>query len=330
MGKIIFNSFLKDIINEFVEYKKTFGYKYESGSETFKTFDNFCLKYSYDSICLPKALVEDWLVLKPGEKKANQQNKASIVRQLGKYMFIQGYDAYIVPLLPIRGEPKYMPYIFSHNEILSLISIIDNYSTHTPETLPSTRNTMKMVFRILYGCGMRVGEVLNLRIKDVDLNSGIISVIEAKNDNKRLIPMSESLRLSCVKYRNELPLQLIDNEYFFPSGGVNNKYDRSTVYYYFRNALKQMGIKHRGRGYGPRVHDLRHTFAVHSLSQLSQLGKDTNSLIVALSTYLGHKSIFETQHYLWLTPDLFKNDLTKMEKYTAFIYDEMELFNDEE
>ena len=83
--------------------------------------------------------------------------------------------------------------------------------------------------------------------------------------------------------------------------------------------LSLAGISHKGTGFGPRLHDLRVTFAVHSLRQLTEKNGDVNACLYYLSAYMGHKSLVETQGYLWLTSELFEGTCTRMEEYTSFI-----------
>ena len=90
-------------------------------------------------------------------------------------------------------------------------------------------------------------------------------------------------------------------------------------YTYFRRFLDAAGIKHKGKGFGPRMHDLRVTFAVHSLQKLSQMPGDINIHLMSLSVFMGHQSIYCTQEYLWLTGELFQDILEKMEDYTSFV-----------
>ena len=84
--------------------------------------------------------------------------------------------------------------------------------------------------------------------------------------------------------------------------------------------MKFAGIEHI-KGKGPRIHDFRHTFAVMSLTQLQKLENNVNLSLTYLSTYLGHKSLRETQKYIWLTPSLFNDIKNKMSDYSKFIID---------
>lgn len=105
----------------------------------------------------------------------------------------------------------------------------------------------------------------------------------------------------------------------------NGRVARGNVYNYFRRFLAPAGIQHKGTGFGPRLHGLRVTFAVHALLQLDSKSIDINACLYYLSVYMGHKSLHETQEYLWLTGELFHPLLDRIEAYTAFVSD---IFNE--
>ena len=162
---------------------------------------------------------------------------------------------------------------------------------------------MPEVFRLLYGCGFRVSEVLKLRVRDVDLNQGIITVRQGKFRKDRLVPPSLPLVNRLRKYAAHFEKRPPDAIFFpGPNGGPFSLY---TVYGLFRQLLLQCGISHGGRGKGPRIHDARHQFAVQSLRRWYQAGEDLDAKLPLLATYLGHVNLSGTQHYLHLTAELF-------------------------
>ena len=160
------------------------------------------------------------------------------------------------------------------------------------------------MLRVLYGCGLRIGEVINLRIADVDFKAGTIQINNSKKDKSRKIPMSNTLCHTCMEYSKQVHKGCSPNEYFFTN--VNNRqYTNNRFYKSYKKLLWDIGISHGGRGKGSRIHDLRHTFAVHSLKQMIESELDLNVALPYLSTYLRHNSLNETQYYLRLTVDLF-------------------------
>ncbi len=155
-----------------------------------------------------------------------------------------------------------------------------------------------------YTCGLRVSEALHLKVADVDLDAGVLAIYGAKGDKERLVGISDSM-LTCMKsYRSNPLVANAKSIYFFPApdGGF---YDTSTIYDIFRKCLFDAGIPHRGRGKGPRLHDLRHSFAVHILNKWSSEGKDIYTCLPILRTALGHDRITTTEKYLRLVPEAY-------------------------
>lgn len=160
--------------------------------------------------------------------------------------------------------------------------------------LVDTAAQIPAVIRLLYCCGFRIGEVLRLRVKDVDLDTGIITVHNGKGGKDRLVPVHNSV----IEYLRSYSAQLPDErEWFFPS--ACGHYSIKTIYDNFRELLFACNIPHTGNG--PRVHDFRHTFAVHTLEKQLSDGYDPMVIVPRLAAYLGHKSYRETCWYIHLT-----------------------------
>ena len=155
----------------------------------------------------------------------------------------------------------------------------------------------------LYGCGFRVREVLKLRVRDVDLNQGIITVRQGKFRKDRLVPpalrLVNRLRKYAARFENRPP-----DAIFFP-GPRGGPFSLRTVYTLFRKLLLKYGIPHGGRGKGPRIHDARHRFAMCALRRWYRDGADLDAKLPLLATYLGHRNLSGTQRYLHLTAELF-------------------------
>ncbi|HCT63854.1 MAG TPA: integrase, partial [Lachnospiraceae bacterium] len=214
-----------------------------------------------------------------------------------------GYEAYI-PSTDMLGGTKtnFVPYIFNTDELSSFFKEADTIKQQKQS--PKKHIIVPLLFRILYGCGLRLSEALNLRIKDVDVETGVLTIFYAKFNHQRLVPMSDSLTKRCKSYLNTVHIASKPDDIFLPSTG-KNVYAQSLIYREFRKLLWKAGISHGGKGNGPRIHDFRHTFAVHCLKQWVLNGVDVAATLPILSAYLGHANLQGTQHYLRLTADLF-------------------------
>ena len=184
---------------------------------------------------------------------------------------------------------------------------------------------MPVLFRLIYTCGLRASEALRLKVSDVDLDMGMMTILGAKGDKDRMVGISDSMLEYMRNYRANPLVAGFSSNYFFPApdGGF---YDASTIYAYFRDYLFTAGIPHRGRGKGPRLHDLRHSFAVHVLNKWSSEGKDMYTCLPILRVYLGHSRLTATEKYLRLIPDAY-GELTspfkdRFQKITEALSDE--------
>lgn len=155
---------------------------------------------------------------------------------------------------------------------------------------------------MLYGCGLRVSEALCLKCEHVDLDNGILIIMNGKNNVSRLVPVSESLRWYLTMYDSKV--ERAENPYFFPALR-NERYSPTTILNQFRRLQEKVGIPRLRNGQYPRIHDLRHTFSVHALEQMIHRGMDPYTSLPILSTYLGHKGIESTEKYLRLTKQYF-------------------------
>ena len=322
-----FKSYLASQITSFIEYKVNIsGCVPESFMPVMKRFDTHCCSYPEKELCLKQETVMSFLP-KTGIKNKTVMCLSSALRSFANYLVVvlQLSDIYVVPKKLIKRQCKtFIPYVFTEDEIIALLEAANAYEHKRKCTkTPNMVNCMPCIFTMLYCTGMRVSEISNLKLEEVDLTTRLIHINTAKNNNRRIVTISQSLAKSCKEYIEKSQNFTKSGVYFFDSGSSRNdgKVSTDLIYRYFRRFLLQVGIEHKGRGKGPRLHDIRVTFACHSLKQLSRLPGDINSHLFALSTFMGHKSIYETQDYLWLTKDLFEDTLIKMEEHTSFVTD---------
>ena len=320
-----YQSKLTDTFIQFIEYKKSTGRKEKLYAIVLKTFDSFCLSRHPLAETLRKDPVDDFLQVTDSRKISSIYTYASVIRELGRFIqYIQGNkDAYITKAGGSR-KSTYTPYIFSKAQISMLLKKASGFISCNDRINPNMRNAVSCLYAMLYCTGVRVSEALALTTADVSLDECTILVSESKGGRQRLLPISESLAEKCREYSTKR--RGIHNDYFFDSGSNlhGGHINISDAYRFFRILLSDAGIPHRGRGEGPRLHDLRDTFAVHSLQRLIELGGDVNTGLEYLSLYLGHKSIYETQDYLWMTEELAEDMLCKVSEDAAILSQEFQ------
>jgi integrase len=307
-----FGSRLASHLAAFVAEKRLTGYRYRTGAVYLRDLDRFLAasRPEAETEGLGRELVELWTAKRPNESDNTHFNRVCIIRQVAVYLNRVGIAAYILPRN--TGKPSrfgFIPRIFTHAEVERLFDLLDRLPRDS--NTPLRHVVLPELFRTLYGCGLRVGEALGLTVGTVDLNQGVILVRHAKGDIERLVPVSPSLLQRLRIYGQRLGQRPLDAQ-FFP-GGRGKRLTHAVVYKTFRTVLWQMRIPHVGRGHGPRIHDLRHTFAVHRLLQWYQEGADLAAMLPLLSAYLGHQGMGGTQRYLHLVPDLFPEVVRRLE-----------------
>ena len=311
-----FESVLAPLLEGHLKEKRAGGYRYYSEVHYLKDLDRFLIQEAHNSRELPKELVERLIAKRSSESPKTYSNRITIIRQFVEYLLRLGISAYIPPaiLAPI-WQDTFVPHIFTVEEIRRFLSEVDNLC---PEPRSPLRHIiMPEIFHLLYFCGLRVSEVRKLKVKDVDLASGVLTIRNTKFGKDRLVPMADSIVNRLRIYAERLGVRNMES-YLFPSrdGGYIS---HSVFYQLFRIILKRIGIEHGGRGYGPRLHDLRHTFAVHRLIGWYQKGENLNAKLPLLATYLGHQGMNGTQRYLHLVPELFPEVTETLENYVGHV-----------
>jgi integrase len=235
-----------------------------------------------------------------------------------RYATSRGFvDVAPLPATLPKRPPPFVPYIYSHEELRRLLDATLTYQRHRSSMDPVTVRTIVL---LLYGTGLRIREAVALNQADVDLGDSLLSVRQTKFYKSRLVPFSPQLGRVLAQYATRQPATTpAPGEaapFFTMRGGARvNQY---TLENCFRRVREKAGI-HRDDGarYQPRLHDLRHTFAVHRLTSWYREGADVQKLLPQLSVYLGHVHLAATQVYLSMTPELLAEANARFERYVG-------------
>ena len=304
-----FQSVLAPLMDRFLQEKRACGYAYHEPFRILHRLDDFLVQQGLETLELPRGQARNWLAKKPHESAATQQQRITIVRQFSKFLLTAGCPAYVPDATVAARKSIFVPRMLTEEELRKFFRAVD---TLEPTARSPLRHLiMPEVFRLLYGCGFRVREVLNLRIRDVDLDQGIITVRQGKFRKDRLVPPALSLVNRLRKYAGHFDSRPPDAVFFPSPNGC--PFALRTVYTLFREILLQCEIPHAGRGKGPRIHDYRHLFAVHTLRRWYRDGEDLEAKLPLLATYLGHQHLSGTQHYLHLTAEIFPEITARVE-----------------
>jgi site-specific recombinase XerD len=244
----------------------------------------------------------------------------------GRYSTLRGFYCYAItrgyvaasPLpevLPQR-PPSFVPHIYTQDELRRLLEATDSYQRRRSGMEPVTMRTLIL---LLYGTGLRLHEAVALDRDDVDLHNLLLTVRQTKFYKTRLVPFCPKLGDALARYidrRLALPGPTGALPFFTMRSGARVKkdaIDRS----FFRVRARAGVLRDDGASYQPRLHDLRHTFAVHRLTSWYRQGADVQTLLPKLSVYLGHAYLRSTQVYLSMTPELLAEANRRFERYAA-------------
>lgn len=308
MSDPVFIGPLKNEMRDFITLKRAIGYKYNTEPGILRRFDAH-LSLNYPSLVgLPKEAVTGWCGKTPHETSANHCSRASVIRQFAKYLDSIGIDAWILPNNYYPAGQQYIPHIYTADELRRFFAETDKCCPR-PEH-PYRHLIMPVFFRLLLSCGLRCSEARLLKVQDVDHDNGVLSIIDSKNHNSRLVPMPDSMSSRMKAYTKEVHPFPQPERYFFPAFS-EKPMTLGNVYKNFRRFLWRAGISHTGDG--PRVHDFRHAYCIYRLKAWSEQGRDLMVLIPMMRTYLGHQTFNETAYYLRLTADVFPDIRLKLE-----------------
>ena len=318
---IVFRSILKDEMASYIEFVKLSVVDYKAYQRTLVDFDYFLCEEELAEKVLNAELVSRWLdgftTIKPVTKKA----KLMHIRKFAGYLMSLGIEANI-PEIP-RIPSDFTPYVFSMDEITQIFEAADDLVLDNPNSRVAAE--FPMLFRILYGCGLRLGEATALTWGDIDLDTGVITVKFAKNQKQRIVPMSDELARIVRLYRTSPYFKQNDCGLLFRKD--DGKARAGGAYWgIFNRILCGLGIKnpqtikHGTRG--PCIHSLRHTFTLHSLLKAEAEGRTFIETVPFLSTYLGHDGLMQTDIYLKARHELYTESHAAIAEYTHDVFPE--------
>ncbi len=319
-----FNGFVgdfRDLLIQFVQLKHSVGFSYAADADSLKRFSKFSLSYPRERPILTKELVDAWTQKRSAERDVTWEKRINSIRQFALFLRDLGHEAYIPSCKAKINRNLYVPHIFTQEQLRRFFTACESINARYPSNKDLT---LPPLYRLLYGCGLRISEAVDLKLKDVDLSQGLVTIRGSKFDKDRLIPLSPSLNQYLNGYFSKVHAVSTAEDFFFIQKD-RTAISPDTVYKYFRKLLWRIGISHGGKGRGPRLHDLRHTFAVHSLNQMVRQGMDIYCALPILSTYLGHASVTATGKYLRLTEEAYPDILDKINRTCAYVFPDMKL-----
>jgi integrase len=297
-------------VSEYLELRRSLGFGLKKDERLLLDFTDFMQRRHATHITAKLAV--KW-AQRPASTDANYlAGRLRAVRSFARYRILTDPRTEIpaADVLP-RQRSAFRPHIFSEEEIRRILTGCLRQWGGATRFYCLGRYT---IYGLLSVTGMRVGEVLNLDLGDVDLDQGVLTIRNSKFGKSRLVPVHETTRIALQRYREERDAFLagrVVKPFLISTAGRrvgHRALDRA-----FRRLTRRLGMRGASDSAGPRLHDLRHSMAVEVLRQCYRSGADPECRLPALSTYLGHTHLNYTYWYLHQNPGLMTEAVARLQ-----------------
>ncbi|CAN5177822.1 tyrosine-type recombinase/integrase [soil metagenome] len=296
---------LRRSVKEYIAMRRALGFKLRLAGAALLDFVAFLEQRGSDYVTIRLAV--EW-----AQQPASSQ-PATWAQRLG---FVRGFARHRIAVDPRTEIPLWdylphsktrsNPYLYTDEEIQQLVTAALDLPVHNSPGLLK-RQTYHCLFGLLAVTGMRIGEAVRLKSQQVDLDAGILTIEGSKFGQSRLIPVQPSTRIALSdfqSFRDEFLSKLgRSSEYFF-STQTGHQLDTADARRVFYVLSRKIGLRGSKQNQGPRIHDLRHRFAIQTLLRWYHDGEDVERKLPLLSTYLGHVKVKDTYWYLTACPEL--------------------------
>lgn len=298
---------LRGALERYIRMRQGLGYKYSSPARRLSDFVGFMEARGAKTITA--ALAMEWVT------QAGSQPTWAIrltdVRCFAQHVAHFDPLTEVPPADAVPAARRAKPYIYSDAEIEALLAA----ALALPPANALRRWTYHCLFGLIAAAGLRHSEALNLCRDDVDLDQGVLTIRQSKFGKSRLVPLHATTIAVLRDYsaRRDARLTPPQSPYFFVAeegGRLLHQY----VHRVFWRLSRQIGLRQKGQRNGPRVHDLRHRFAVQTLINWYRAGQDIEQQLPVLSTFLGHAYVRDTYWYLSTTPELMSHAAQRLDK----------------
>lgn len=305
---------LSEVADQYVAHKQSMGMRFCTEQRTLKSFCR-----ALGDIAVADAGAADVLAFIVGKGPVTLfwHRKHDVLVGFYRFAIARGYcktsPLPLPTLVPKRPQP-FVPYIYSREELLRLLEATSLCEYPRSKVRAYTYRTLIL---LLYGAGLRISEALTLTLNDVSLSQGVIQIRESKFYKARLVPLGPDLVKALTSYANQRKKDHSaqpDTPLFVSRTGSG--LTRGAADAIFSRLRRHARVQRQDGGrFQPRLHDLRHSFAVHRLISWYRQGADVQRLLPQLATYLGHVHIAATQRYLTMTPELLREASQRFERY---------------
>ena len=304
---------LREALHEYLELRRSMGYKMHDAGVLLPRFVRFMEERGAEYITVRLSL--EWAQQAKTVQPAEWARRLCFVRGFARHRSAIDARTEVPPsqILPYRST-RAQPYLYTEQEVQRLLEAALKLSTRWPST-PLRPWVFHVLFGLLSVTGMRISEALNLKLDNVDLDQGVLTIRAAKLGRSRLVPLHPStctVLAAYLKRREQFVGKRGSGHVFVSTRGT--RLDIGRVHRTFYALSRQIGLRAPGASNGPRLHDFRHRFAVEVLTRWYESGEDPGQRLPMLSTYLGHVYVTGTYWYLSSWPELMTQAMARLER----------------
>jgi integrase/recombinase XerD len=302
---------LRQALLEYLAMRRSLGFRLKRVAPRLLDFVAFMEQQHAQYITVPLALA--WAKQPLDAQLATWAQHLSFVRSFARYRRATDPRTEIPPaeLLPFRPK-RARPYLYSDREIRDLLHAAPRLQRRGLQP-----DTYYCLLGLMSVSGIRVSEVQNLKLQDVDLKEQVLTIRGAKFGKDRLVPLHPSTCRVLTRYvarrQRTWAKRAVSNYLFVSSRGT--RLDDGDIRRTFYALSREIGLRGPADSHGPRLHDLRHRFASLTLLRFYRAGEDPERHLPALSTYLGHVHWSDTYWYLSALPGLMREAVLRLERH---------------
>jgi integrase len=316
--KAEFQSQLSESITGFLAYKRALGLSFETETYALRLFDRYLVEKSViDVDAITSELLDTFLVSRRRNSPRSYNHLLGVLRRLFDWLVNQGL-LLRSPLCdrPRRETSQRVPFLFDKELARRLLDVARTLPDNPYALLRGP--TYHMIFALLYGLGLRVGEISRLCRKDVDFQRNLLVIRQTKFSKSRLVPFGPRMAKSLQQYIDCRERKFGE---FQPDGPFfsfrNCPISRHTISQTLHSIIPFLGVSVPEGVAPPRPHSLRHSFAVGTLLRWYREKKDPAQYLLHLSTFLGHVNPESTAVYLTITEDLLMEAGERFARFSA-------------
>ena len=265
-----------------------------------RLFDAMCSERFPGEAGLTQEMVDEWCSRRPNEEANSCRARCYPVVSMVKFLQRRGETDLVAPELPRHVDTGRSPHAFTDDELARFFAECDSYrpAKGPADAIERNRRTFPVLFRLLYSTGIRTCEARLLRRENVDLEAGVLRIVEGKGKSERLVALHPSMAEIMRRYDALMDDAFPGRAYFFPNG-IDGHLDRRWVSYHFRNLWARVSDE------PATAPQLRHQYAVENINSLVSSGIDGLADMEYLSKSMGHATMDETvRSYYHIVPAL--------------------------